>query len=170
MSTTPERIAAFVRDRLVEDELWALAASATPDADGTVTSGLHWTWALGDNWEPVDIDPTATYVGEAIEFDGPISLVTTEEFPLSYGGTLRHQIAHVSDEVRTGDAGHIVRHDPASVLRRAEATRAVVAACLHTLEFEDYGLHLADLVLRRLAACWSDSYDYRQEWALESTP
>jgi len=68
-------------------------------------------------------------------------------------------------------ASHIVRHDPARVLREVAAKRALLE------EFELPGLDCAATsaapdncrqhrVLRQLAAIYSDHSDFREEWAL----
>lgn len=113
--------------QIAEDELWALAASAPRDEGPTHPGGVHWTWAGGDNWDPIDVDPTRTYVGRG-EGSEPVSLVTVEQWPLSWGGpdnTLPVNVCE-ADEMRTGDGGHIVRHDPARVLRDVAAHRRIL--------------------------------------------
>jgi hypothetical protein len=63
---------------------------------------------------------------------------------------------------------HFARHDPARVLREVAAKRAIVALA-GTPDDDDpyYGGWdtVMELVLRNLAAVWSDHPDYRPEWA-----
>lgn len=67
---------------------------------------------------------------------------------------------------------HIVRHDPARVLREVEAKREIVRRCAVWVNEPDQhpnGLVspravLARQNLRDLAAVWSGHPDYRQEW------
>lgn len=163
-------IAEFVRARLDEDELWAKAASAgrRPE-DGTVEGGIHWTWAVGDNWDPVVADPLEPYMGgHGGEWSSPVVLRSVEEWQLSYGGpgnTLPVKIAE-AEELRTADGAHIVRHDPARVLREVEAKRRLLAACA---EYDDCpagmsGSGLAYHVEELLALPYADHPDYRDEW------
>ena len=70
-------------------------------------------------------------------------------------------------------AGHVMRHDPARVLREVEAKRAIVAAYSEhaDLDIADpepeyaYG-HAAGLgfAVRQAAAVYSDHPDYQPEW------
>lgn len=70
---------------------------------------------------------------------------------------------------------HIGRNDPARVLRRVEAGRAILARyedCLSRMEDRDYPAGVArdqareyeDFVLPNLAAEFSDRPGYREEW------
>lgn len=61
-------------------------------------------------------------------------------------------------------AEHIARHDPARVLADVAAKRAVIAACAHNLEYEDYGYTLAERVLRALALPYAEHEDYKPHW------
>lgn len=58
-------------------------------------------------------------------------------------------------------ADHIARHDPARVLRRIAADRAIVALACGSWDSQH-----ADLTLRHLASVWSDDPGYRaEEWS-----
>jgi hypothetical protein len=71
---------------------------------------------------------------------------------------------------------HVARHDPARVLREVEAKRALMTGTASWLDAaEDDSWHergVGDqppyegsvLLLKTLAAVWSDHPDYRQEW------
>lgn len=125
----------FIEARLAEDELWALACSAPNSWRGEhrpIATGVHWTWAVGDNWEPYPIDPLEEYAGESAHDTSPC-LVTVERWPYS-DSTLKsawkdfqHQAISRVDEIRSAEAGHIARHDPARVLREVEAKRRTLA-------------------------------------------
>ncbi len=117
-----------LRAEIAQDELWALAASAPryPEDGPTVAGGVHWTWAVGGNWDPVTVDPTRSYVGEDAEGWPSVTLRTVEEWPLSWGNSTLPIALCEAEELRTGDGGHIVRHDPARVLRDVVAHRAIV--------------------------------------------
>jgi hypothetical protein len=171
----------FLRARYDEDELWALAASAPGHGDGpTVAGGVHWTWAVGENWTPVDVDPTASYVGEPDD-TGDVTLVTREVFPLNWDPRgLEHRVL-TAEEMRTGDAGHIVRHDPARVLARVRANRRIID--VHE-SYGGYGEHCQTChqhdnlagdpwpceTLRLLAAPYGEHPGYRPEWRPDGQP
>ncbi len=171
----------FIEQRLTEDELWAKAASAPKypeDGQQTVPGGVHWTWAVGDNWDPVDPDPLEPYMGG---YDGQwsqsVTLRTVEEWPSRSGSWSLPIALAESEELRTADGAHIVRHDPARVLREVAAKRTVLA--MH--EAMRLGVEAAEgtvlagaarvrlgayrNALQALAAVWSDHPDYRSEWA-----
>lgn len=63
------------------------------------------------------------------------------------------------------DREHIARHDPARVLADVAAKRAIVRACAHNLEFEEYGYTLAERTLRALAQPYSEHEDYKPHWS-----
>jgi len=185
-------LVAWLKTQLDEDELWAKAASAPPHwrDQPPVEGGVHWTWAVGENWEPVQVDPLTEYVGEDVE-DGAPALVTVEGWTTSYD---RRPLAHKvldPDEVRTVDAGHIVRHDPARVLREVEAKRAILAGhpfeqgtvggCCgtchgagrievywdgeeETVEHVDTEMVWPCPTVRNLTAAYIDREGFREEW------
>lgn len=198
MSASSTDLVAFVEARLTDDEQWALAASQPyryADDGATVPpSGVHWTWVTGDNWDPVTVDPVVDeYVGESAG-GAYVNLASVEQWPgrpwtMNDGSTLpndrlmRATVAGSMEEVRTAPAGHIVRHDPARVLRDVEAKRAILAAVRKWLDphpgqecdhdGNPYGecvLHAAATgrvspeVLPLLAMAWSDHPDYLAEW------
>jgi hypothetical protein len=173
--TDTSSLRAFIEARLAEDELWALAASATRDGK-TQPGGVHWTWATGDNWDPVQPDPLQPYMGG---YDGQwsqaVTLRSVEEWDTSVGPLPLH-IAD-SEELRTADGAHIVRHDPARVFREVAAKRAILQryeiagigaeATAGTVLAGASRLRMATLddVLLALASVWSDHPDYRPEWS-----
>lgn len=175
-------LVAFVEARLQEDELWAKAASAARDPeDGTVEGGIHWTWAAGDQWDPVEPDPLEPYMGGYEgQWSQPVVLRSVEEWQLSWGGpgnTLPLKIAE-SEELRTADGAHIARHDPARVLRDVEAARKVIELFEYAEAawFADRdkpnpptvhlgGWTIAKAALMALAGSWSEHPDYSTDWA-----
>lgn len=172
----------FIEVRLAEDELWAKAASAADRPErGTVEGGMHWTWSVGDNWDPVQPDPLEPFMGG---YDGQWSqrviLRSVEEWHLGYGGehnTLPLKIAE-SEELRTADGAHIVRHDPARVLREVAAKRAILKAYPADdhepyVAFGDWEScsdscprRILDEVLKLLANAWSDHPDFDPAWRI----
>ena len=166
-----DALVTWLRARLDEDELWAKAASAGLKADdGTVPGGVHWTWAIGDQWEPVQPDPLEPYMGgHDGQWSQPVVLRTVEEWRLDWGGpdnTLPVKIAE-SEELRTADGAHIARHDPARVLREVEAKRRIVDVAGRRLDrYIGTGAQVAFewLTLRLLALPYDDRDGYREEW------
>lgn len=156
----------FLQARIAEDELWALAASAPyAHADGeprVPAGGVHWTWAVGEDWKPARPDPvTEATVGGPEYYGCNVNLISTEQWPTALGTRMPAPVANQMVEVKSGPAGHIARHDPARVLREVEAKRRILA--LHEELNEP---HLYEAV-QHLAAVWSDHPGYRPEWAVE---
>lgn len=128
-------LVAFYRAQLDKDEAWALAASKPyryADGDPQVPSGgVHWTWVVGENWEPVTPDPA---VDEFVAIGGNWSanLATVEQWPSSCGGLLSKPdmmpttYAATVEEMDAAAAGHIVRQDPARTLARVKAGRRLI--------------------------------------------
>src|SRR5262249_51550710 len=78
---------------------------------------------------------------------------------------------YIADRVATADAEHIVRHDPAQVLRWVNAGRAAVRFYEETLEVADPIVAATALgTLDGLATIYSDHPDYRDEWKPGGTP
>lgn len=151
-------IVAWLRAQLDQDELWALAASASyhHEPPVTVAGGMHWTWATGDNWDPVKPDPTVEWIGDG----DPPTLITVETWPYSWAPNRLASgcvLAGV-EEARTGDGGHIVRHDPARVVAEVAAKRAILD--LHE-ELHEPALYEA---VRWLAAPYADQPGYEEAW------
>jgi hypothetical protein len=130
-------LVAFITARLDEDEATALDA-LHPDA---VSPGVWMTEHHGD-------DPPTCHIAE-------------------------DRAGHywsVAHDVFVPNAEHIARHDPARVLREVAAKRRILAAAAEyspELEHGDNGEWAFDLVVRELAAAWSDHPDYRAEWCQE---
>ncbi len=133
---SPDQLIAVIERGLAEDEQWALAASKPyPHSEGdpeVPASGVHWTWVVGENWEPV----TPNLVeDEFVERDGDwgCNLATVEEWESkSYTSTepgrmMPNTYASEIAEMDAAAAGHIARHDPARVLADVAAKRAVLA-------------------------------------------
>jgi hypothetical protein len=120
----------FYRKRLDEDEQWALAASIpyryAVDNPPVPVGGVHWTWVVGENWEPVTPDPA---VDEFVSIGDSwrCNLVTVEEWQTS-NWMMSRSYAGTIEEMDASAAGHIVRHDPARVLRDVTAGREILAA------------------------------------------
>lgn len=127
---------AWLVAQLDADEQWALAASKPyPYAEGNPqipAGGVHWTWVVGENWEPVTPDPVEN---EIVERDGDwnCNLATVEQWEWkSYGRAIepgcmmRNTYASSIEEMDSAAAGHIVRHDPARVLAEVAAKRRII--------------------------------------------
>jgi hypothetical protein len=122
-------LAAFLHARYDEVEAWAKAASAPyPYANEGATTppgGVHWEWVTGDRWEPVALDPA---VDEFVADGAPVWLASRETWASGSQPQwqLRATASEPIQEMRTGHAGHIARHDPARVLRDVEAKRRIL--------------------------------------------
>jgi hypothetical protein len=178
----------WLRQQLDEDGAWARAASrAYPYADegsAPPPDGAHWRWGAGENWEPVTIDPAAS---EFVAEPGySCSLVTVEEWPTTMrldDGTSVHtrmmplSYAENIVEMDAAAGGHIVRHDPARVLREVEAKwriielyeYAVAAWELDRMKLDPPTVHLGEKTMAlaailALALPYADRPGYREEW------
>lgn len=157
----------FLRARLDEDEQWALAASKPyPHAEGSPPvppEGVHWQWVIGANWDPVEPNPVED------EFVAPLgdscTLATVETWPsVNLGYPMNRTYANEVVEMDAAAAGHIARHDPASVLRKVEAKRLVVDECDVTIKRGDIDDGLASIVLHALAGAYANHPEFREEW------
>lgn len=185
-------LVAFIEARLAEDEQWALAASQPYQhaAEGATIppGGVHWTWVVGENWTPVTADPAVDdTVGGPEQYGCPVNIASVEQWScnpwtMADGSTLANDrtmprvVANQMVEVDSSAGGHIVRHDPARVLREVAAKRAILQRYVRASEVppsvagyvrgQDSGYTEACLdALRDLASAWSDHPEYRTEWA-----
>lgn len=154
-------IVEFLEARLTEDE--AVATAAT---------GLNWRWKpeLGDDDDSQDQGPW---------------LVSDKSFELSGGGSYSENVlstwvtgAWGGLSVEDSDAAHMVRHDPARILREVAAKRELLE--LHydgnpgpgDIHYcgtcHDYYMHQAEdwpcETVRVLASTFSDHPDFNEEW------
>lgn len=130
-------IAAFLTARLDEDEAAAKAAGFSQQSK---TRQRHWTAH----------QPT----------EGPGG-----EVPFLFGVKVTDTIGIGVFIANGGDrAEHVARHDPARVLADVSAKRAMVAECVRTLDVEESGFWLAELVLKQLAAVYADRTDFSEAW------
>lgn len=179
----------FVEQRLAEDEAWALAASQPYEyAAETATvppDGVHWTWVVGEDWTPITPDPAVDdKVGGEEHYGCSVNLASVEQWPnqgSDHGRPvrmMRRTVAHSMVEVDSSTAGHIVRHDPARVLREVQAKRRVLArhyrdergdceGCGFTGDLDDArtsaGEHCPELL--DMALAFADHPDYDPSWS-----
>ncbi len=164
---------AFLKARLDEDEQWALAASRPPSyADGVPgvpEAGVRWQWVERPNWEPTRPDPV---VQEFVAEPGMnCTLVSVETWPVG-SRMMRRRFATEIVEMDSAAAGHIVRHDPARVLREVAAMRQLLdfwsASYSKPEDFPgpewDKVRANAGWTVRLLALPYADHPDYREEW------
>lgn len=167
---------AFLLARIAEDEQAALIASPDDDRSGTERGEKpdHWQWVCTETDVPVPVED----IEEAIGYQN-LGLRSIEHYPTSVGPLPNFVIWHV-EEYSTG-LQHIVRHDPARVMRGAAALRLVVAqhstqpggltwacaGCPSSGHCNDPDVeHLDDCpTLRALALTWAEHPDYLAEWA-----
>lgn len=135
-------LVAFLRARLDEDELWARTASTTAPGGfaqeqwdpGHAVTGVHWQWLRTDEeeeWEPFTPDPADPDQGSY-----PAHLASVELHAITPDGTRwRRQpwyplfALYGAEEFHPAAAGHIQRHDPASVLADVAGRRALLEWC-----------------------------------------
>lgn len=73
------------------------------------------------------------------------------------------ELVYMADRKR--DAAHIVRWQPARVLREVAAKRAIASLAWNRYnQYDGIPGDLADEILHQLATIYSDHPDYRQEW------
>lgn len=176
----------WLRQQLDDDERWALAANqpypyAKPPAVAPA-GGVHWRWVAGEDWHTVTPDPV---VDEFVAEPGyPCNLATVEEWPSGHHCVPR-TYANDIIEMDSAAAGHIIRHDPARVLREVEAKRIMLALAIQMLTpvpippdtsaivarieliVEEHERKLADRLLHLLhllALPYADRDGYREEW------
>lgn len=127
-----------IRAAIDETEAWARAASQTYEyADEGSTApegGVHWCWVTGEDWDPVTPDPVTMQFLEGPDGSWAANLATVEEWPSTLRideertrtTMMRRVYANSVEEMNPAAAGHIVRHDPAAVLRRCAADRKIL--------------------------------------------
>jgi hypothetical protein len=160
----------WLRLQLDDDERWARAASqAYPYADPPAvppTTGVHWRWVAGDDWHTVTPDPVADEFVANAGYGCNLATVETwrsrtHEMPQTYANEIV--------EMDASAAGHIVRWDPARVLREVEAKRRIVDSFAAGMEFEPLRrgteqYAIVRMVLKLLALPYSDRPGFREEW------
>lgn len=117
-------IVEFLDARYDEIEWWAVEASRR-DGDGHTPTGEHWHWECNQD-HPVSLDPLTSEILSCAEGDWNVSLRSDEEYPTQSVGPLPHFALPSVEEIPTVVAGHIVRHDPASVLADLASKRAIL--------------------------------------------
>lgn len=185
-----EDLVAYLKQRLREEEQWALAASVPyPYAVGepkVPAGGVHWRWVAGEDWTPVKPDPVvADTVGGPDYYGSNVNLVSVEEWPS--GNPHRPMPAVVANsmvEVQSGPAGHIAYWDPARVLADIEAKRRLIdlhvndgSATLPSCAVCDVGSHSCGCVgwdewpcetLKILVQPYSSRPDFNEDWRTPS--
>ena len=154
---------AFLEQRANEDEQWALAASApylyavgNPQVD---PNGAEWTWAVGENWTPVTVDPA---VHEFVNDAGPVDeysavLMSKQTWESRYVGEMHNSYGHV-EEMDASAAGHIVRHDPRRVMQDVKASRAMIELYRRTAQYpRTHQAHATMIMLFARRAGWQES-------------
>ena len=121
-----DELVQWLRAQLDEDGLWATEASRQDDglaAEG----GVHWQWVDTATDKEVVPDPSRERrVGE--EAEANVALRSRETWPTGCGvGDLPQFAIYRAEDVPSAVGGHIVRHDPARVLREIDAKRLLLA-------------------------------------------
>lgn len=141
-----------------DDLMWAREASRRGQSQA-VEGGVHWQWETPDD-KVVTPDPgLLEFVGEE-DGGAQVDLRSRETWPTQWGGGELPQFAiHDGVEIPSAVGGHIIRHDPARVIRDLTARRRSVVRCS-----ENLGLRLADEFLRDMAATYAERPGYQPEW------
>jgi hypothetical protein len=185
--TTPpaevwEQVAAFIETRVAADEAWAWAASSpyehTDEGAKPPPNGSHWMWGAGDDWAEVVPDPVQSefVVGDPGDYSVVLRSVETWQSLSKVNGktvrvwTMPRSYANSVVEMDSAAGGHIIRHDPAATLKRAAATRKVLARCRAVLEASSHhttvescdedAAVLAQEILCDEASAWDSHPDY----------
>jgi hypothetical protein len=178
MSEQTADLIAFLRARLDEDEQVAREASRRM-RDGWTPTGEHWQWVEPDRDQVLTLDPVAE---ECLNDYGRADLRSVEEYPVGSDlGDLPHFVVR-SEEVRTLDAMHIARWDPARVLAEVEAKRRVIKLYENALAAQRRGsislrnrtqdeaaVDVLGEAVKALALPYADHADYRDEWRPEGS-
>ncbi|MEU6597886.1 DUF6221 family protein [Streptomyces flaveolus] len=176
-----DELVEFLRARLDEEELWATEASRSDDSQ-TTAGGVHWQWVEPETDTPVTADPSR---GEHLTDDAGhfrFALRSVEEFPTEHVGPLPQFAIPSAEEISAAVAGHIVRHDPARVLREIEAKRRLLdehkpdrpkgrpnmerhcLTCTTAQAWDETASESNCLTLRLLALPYEDRPGYREDW------
>ena len=143
----------FILARVAEWEAWAIACEE-----------LRWEWRGNELDDLVTPDPA---IDEYIDGESVCSLRSVETFPYSsFPGEGPRFLIHAAEETQATAAGHIVRHDPARVMRQCKSFRRIVDMWTDADARDSEGIVEDALrpVLDALAAIWADHPDYREEW------
>lgn len=160
----------WLGEQLDEDELWAVEASRRDD-EPSVEGGVHWRWMNTATDEEIVPDPEReSYVGELVE--ATASLRSRETWPTSSGvGELPQFAIKYPEEVPSAVGGHIIRHDPARVLREIEAKRQAIAHFeqirqLTKRDLEAYVLAESAVAkqIQIMACAYADRPGYDESW------
>lgn len=121
------------------------------------------------------MDDLVRWLGEQLDEDKRIARGCARmewwEHPTNWvSAAPMHRVALV---VHDGDRGHIVRHDPARVLREIEAARKLLAQYAEVAyndtndayEYADGWANALGLAVRLRASAYADRPGYREEWA-----
>lgn len=139
---------ARLRAAIAEDEQWALACNRPYEhADkgaAAPATGVHWRWVTGENWDTVQPDPVTMDFVEGPDGSWRANLATVEEWPSTtrlHGDNVHSTLMPRTyssgiEEMDPSAAGHIIRHDPARVLRRVRWHRELLALLVATSESE----------------------------------
>jgi hypothetical protein len=165
----------WLRAQLDEDEQIALAASGSES--GSTPAGEHWRWEDEKTDKPVTPQPG---IDEYLtgEDSAPVGLRSLEAYPSDWCPRgLFHLVVCDQGEIRTVDAMHIARHDPASVLADVAAKRSILAAYdqARSIYRDRYRLGVGTArdcatteafatVIGLLAVAYTERPGYREEW------
>lgn len=164
--TSVDELVTWLRAQLDDDERVAREASRSEWDGGQTPTGEHWQWEETDDDQVLSLDPMLDeYLNEA----SAVALRSVEQYPTGNPWTLPHFVVSGTEEMRTVDAMHIARWDPARVLAEIDAKRQLLqqfelrrGAVLGIDGCETGGVW--DDLLRMLALPYAGREGYREEW------
>jgi hypothetical protein len=163
-----DRMVAWLLKQIDDDLAWAREASRREPGGDAMATGVHWRWINPDDDTVIPLRPdTEELVGE--HEGAGVSLRSVEHWeaenvPDWSDGLPQFALVHV-DDVPVAVGGHIVRHDPARVIRDLYARRNTVIRCSEeSWHLQPISSLLADSVLRDAAAAYGERPGYLPEW------
>lgn len=150
-----EQAAAYARQQLDREEWWAREASRDslyPERP-MPENGERWIWRENEGGEPIELDPaTDEYI------PGSPFLGSVEKYPNERWGPDPRLVVLV-EEMPTTVGGHIINHDPASVLIDISIKRTIIDNALANPATHGF---LVLLLVQR----WRDRPDFNPAWRI----
>jgi hypothetical protein len=165
------RMTKWLLKQIDDDLLWATEASRrggapSPDmVELPVVTGAHWQWESPEDDSVITPNPgRSQFVGGPDEFR--VSLRSRETWPTRNGtGPLPQFAVPNAEEVPSAVGGHIIRHDPASVIRTAKAHKVIVLRCIKQDRYGSPAMSVfVEEILRDLADGYAERRGYLPEW------
>lgn len=163
-----DELVRWLGEQYDEDALWAMEASRRNEQQAPA-GGVHWQWEDYETDDVVTPDPGQEEFVNGERFR--VSLRSRERWPTSSGvGDLPQFASPMAEEIPSAVGGHIIRHDPARVLREIDAKRDLLRLAERAHDYHETftsGFASAlEQTLRLFALAYADRPGFRKEWAL----